>query len=374
MSLGRAVRMMLVLFMLCSGFSHFTFATNYLRFFTPQPKANWDGLLKICKEKNQSIVTLYDEEDGKFVSKHFINESTIWLGLHRTRVNGVNASFWSNGIPFTFNISSVNVSNGEQICEAIENNRWKGFNCSGQKSFMCYKGNKYILIETEKKNWCQAQLYCRKYFDDLVSISNETQNQQVIEKGKKKTFWIGLMHDEWEWVDKGCSTYRDWDKNHIVNGRAKNHVKQTNWSPLLTQEHYTQLFPTLCSSGTVRIKVIKENLTWEEAYNYCQANHTRLLQIEHKKDQEAVEQWLNSTDVESNLFWIGLRQSRVFGFWIWSNTAVTDNKWKNEKPPEMPFSNHCGVISKNDNYTWSDENCLYQHYFLCEEDISFTRE
>uniref|UniRef100_A0A7N8YHE5 C-type lectin domain-containing protein n=1 Tax=Mastacembelus armatus TaxID=205130 RepID=A0A7N8YHE5_9TELE len=74
-------------------------------------------------------------------------------------------------------------------------------------------------------------------------------------------------------------------------------------------------------SGTVRIKVIKENLTWEEAYNYCQANHTRLLQIEHKKDQEAVEQWLNSTDVESNLFWIGLRQSRVFGFWIWSNTA-----------------------------------------------------
>uniref|UniRef100_A0A3B4XFV5 C-type lectin domain-containing protein n=1 Tax=Seriola lalandi dorsalis TaxID=1841481 RepID=A0A3B4XFV5_SERLL len=73
--------------------------------------------------------------------------------------------------------------------------------------------NNYILIENEEKTWCQAQLYCRRYFTDLVSISNETQNTQVIEEGKNKTFWIGLLHDEWEWVDNSCSTFRDWDSD-----------------------------------------------------------------------------------------------------------------------------------------------------------------
>uniref|UniRef100_A0A3Q4G7V9 C-type lectin domain-containing protein n=1 Tax=Neolamprologus brichardi TaxID=32507 RepID=A0A3Q4G7V9_NEOBR len=41
-------------------------------------------------------------------------------------------------------------------------------------------------------------------------ISNETQNNDVSEKGKNKTFWIGLQHDHWTWADGSCSTYRNW--------------------------------------------------------------------------------------------------------------------------------------------------------------------
>lgn len=122
-------------------------------------------------------------------------------------------------------------------------------------------------------------------------------------------------------------------------------------------------------SGTVRIKVIKQHLTWEQAFDYCKAKHTGLLWIEDLEDQNAVEQWLNYTDVEGP-FWIGLRQSRIFGFWIWaSDRTVTYSNWRDDTVPELPLSNHCGVIAKNG--TWRDENCLFPLPFLCEEKIVF---
>ena len=42
-----------------------------------------------------------------------------------------------------------------------------------------FADNHYILIE-KKKNWCQAEQYCREQHNShLVSISNEDQNQDV---------------------------------------------------------------------------------------------------------------------------------------------------------------------------------------------------
>lgn len=81
---------------------------------------------------------------------------------------------------------------------------------------LLFADNNYILIDKEK-DWCQALQYCRRHYTDLVSISNETQNNDVSEKGKNKTFWIGLQHDQWTWVDGSCSTYRNWPKNNNNN-------------------------------------------------------------------------------------------------------------------------------------------------------------
>ncbi|XP_026216871.1 C-type mannose receptor 2-like [Anabas testudineus] len=361
-----------VVFMLCSGFFHFTLASNRLRFFSfLQNDVQWITGKNGCITMNRSLVTLYDEDDAYFV--HKFTESQLgdnkrsWLGLHMSQHN---VSTWSSSGHFTSSLPDVDVTNGQQICEAIENNTRKGFNCSDRKPFMCYRGSNYTMIEKETKNWCQAQHYCRKHFTDLVNVSNETQND-VIEKGKNESFWIGVMHDEWEWEDKSCSTYRKWsDNKHNVNSEET-----------CTQELNLKLYknkcencsPMLCSTGTVRIKVIKENLTWEQAFDYCKANHSRLLQIEDAKDQEAVEQWLNISNA-GDTFWIGLRQSRLFGFWIWSDKTVAYNNWKNSTIPQMPMSNNCGVIKKdNQTWSWSDENCFLPFPFLCEEEISYMK-
>uniref|UniRef100_A0A8C2ZTU8 C-type lectin domain-containing protein n=1 Tax=Cyclopterus lumpus TaxID=8103 RepID=A0A8C2ZTU8_CYCLU len=89
---------------------------------------------------------------------------------------------------------------------------------------------------------------------------------------------------------------------------------------------------------------------------------------------KAVEQWLQCTDV-GGPFWIGLRQSHVFGFWIWSDRMVSYCNWKNDTVLELPkpgsaVYNHCGAIDKMDS-KWSDEDCSDRKPFLCEEEIVF---
>lgn len=129
----------------------------------------------------------------------------------------------------------------------------------------------------------------------------------------------------------------------------------------------------LLLSGSVRVVTVRDSLSWEEALNYCEANYTRLLWIEDEDDQKAVEQWLKHTSNENQKLWIGLRQSSVFGFWIWSDRIVNWNNWRENQIPELSLAySHCGVISVNG--TWSAEDCRKAHPFLCEEDISYMDE
>ncbi|XP_056132647.1 low affinity immunoglobulin epsilon Fc receptor-like [Lampris incognitus] len=157
-------------------------------------------------------------------------------------------------------------------------------------------------------DWCEARRYCRTHHTDLVSISNQTQNQEVISKGKNKTFWIGLLHDEWEWDDGGCSTSRNFQPGYPAeadnNCVAVRGSKWKQWS--CTNEAYS-----LCSKGSMKIKVINQKLTWEQAFDYCKENHKSLLWIKDDRDQNITEQWLEQLNVSGPL-WLGLTQSRCW--------------------------------------------------------------
>lgn len=111
--------------------------------------------------------------------------------------------------------------------------------------FYFFADNKYLLIEKEK-NWCQALQFCRRHYTDLVSISNETQNEEVFKKGKNKTFWIGLQHDQWEWADQSCSTYRAWD-NTTNEGNCTKMSSEIPW--LMYRYKCNETSRTLCAEG-----------------------------------------------------------------------------------------------------------------------------
>lgn len=156
--------------------------------------------------------------------------------------------------------------------------------------------------------------------------------------------------------------------NRRIDHQMSNRVDRSLLTDVYMCKSYFCLFPGFIS-GKMRIRVINHtHLTWEQAFDYCKAKHTGMLQIEDENDQHAVEQWLNNTNVNGP-FWIGLRQSCVFGFWIWSDRTVTYSNWKNGIEPKLPMSNHCGVI--NNAHKWSDENCWRKLPFLCEEKIVF---
>ncbi|XP_072233447.1 snaclec rhodocetin subunit delta [Leuresthes tenuis] len=193
----------------------------------------------------------------------------------------------------------------------------------------------------------------------------------MIDVGQNKTFWIKFRYDEWEWEDQSCSTFREWsespDPSHTCVYQS-NQNKPKKIIPCKIDDLIGR--DKLFSTGRVRIVVVQKNSNWEEALKYCEEHHSRLLCIRDESEQEAVEEWLKYTVENITSLWIGLRQSSVFGFWIWSDRIVNYSKWKNNKQPELPISFQCGVINK-DQYTWSDKNCLHQLPFLCEEDILF---
>uniref|UniRef100_A0A3B5ATT5 C-type lectin domain-containing protein n=1 Tax=Stegastes partitus TaxID=144197 RepID=A0A3B5ATT5_9TELE len=144
-------------------------------------------------------------------------------------------------------------------------------------------------------------------------------------------------------------------------------MKPLNLSPvILTSVNLTSAFYLLL--GDMRIRVIEERLTWEDALDYCEKNHTSLLWMADENDQEAVQQWLDVND-KSGTFWIGMRQSTVFGFWIWKDRPVTVSNWKDGQQPEPSLAYQCGVLKTTDNNKWSNEHCLRKHRFICEEKI-----
>ncbi|RXN22927.1 macrophage mannose receptor 1-like protein [Labeo rohita] len=90
-------------------------------------------------------------------------------------------------------------------------------------------------------------------------------------------------------------------------------------------------------------------MSWEEALDYCRsiASTSGLLRIESKDDQIETERELKRKKI-SGPVWVGLRQSRLFGFWIWYNRLHLGpwTNWKDGSAPEHQISEHCGALEK----------------------------
>ncbi|XP_061085095.1 C-type lectin lectoxin-Lio3 [Conger conger] len=124
-----------------------------------------------------------------------------------------------------------------------------------------------------------------------------------------------------------------------------------------------------CRGGTDdHIHVVKEPKTWEGALDHCDREYGGLLRVESPQDQRIVEAALKRSNV-SGPVWLGLRQSRLFGFWIWPNGANVEwSNWEGGSQPEKPLSHICGAMATSGpgKFKWSDRDCLSKSYFLCE--------
>lgn len=110
-------------------------------------------------------------------------------------------------------------------------------------------------------------------------------------------------------------------------------------------------------------------MTWEEALMYCNTHHSGLLRIESESDQKEIQRELRRKKI-SGPVWVGLRQSRLFGFWMWSNGLHVGHwtNWKAGSETEHLISLNCGATEEVDGeYKWSDKDCRSKFNFLCEE-------
>ncbi|KAK3529738.1 hypothetical protein QTP86_001160 [Hemibagrus guttatus] len=291
-----------VLFLLLSAFSPLV---HSLTTFHVIPRhMNQTEAREACRENYTDLVTVYSDEDNTNLTElNKVTGNATWIGLYR--------------------------------------------DASSQTP------NYHVILEN--KNWYEAQRYCRQNYTDLVSIRDQQHNEEVKSNGSKSTtpFWIGLLRDDWQWTDGGNSAYRNWGNSEPQSRNNCVVLRDGRWYPVLCSETH----PALCYNTSIHVSDVA--LSWEKALDYCQEEKRGgLLQIESEGDQSDVVKELKKKGVKDPV-WVGLRQSRLFGFWIWPDgkAVLPYSNWDEGKQPEHQLSQHCGAVVPQKLHKWRDMNC-----------------
>uniref|UniRef100_A0A8C7DVS1 C-type lectin domain-containing protein n=1 Tax=Oncorhynchus kisutch TaxID=8019 RepID=A0A8C7DVS1_ONCKI len=107
------------------------------------------------------------------------------------------------------------------------------------RSRMCYFSVPFIFWSSESfhfineaKTWHEAQSYCRKYYTDLASVRNQTQNHEVVTVAAANEGWIGLFRDSWKWSAGSNSSFTYWIKEKPNNSKGNQDCASTRLNNL----------------------------------------------------------------------------------------------------------------------------------------------
>ncbi|KAF5890254.1 macrophage mannose receptor 1-like [Clarias magur] len=204
----------------------------------------------------------------------------------------------------------------------------------------------------------EAREACRENYTDLVTVYSDENNTELYHMTMKaggEAGWIGLYRGQFseKWSNGDPVTFSNLAGDCGTSSSCAVMKPDGSWESLQCTE--TKYF--MCyEQGSIHVSA--EVLSWEKALDYCnEENRAGILNIDSEAEQEEVESELRRRRVSAPL-WVGLRQSRLFGLWIWTDgTVVSPNaNWDGGKPPEGPLSQHCGAVVPPD-YRWRDMNC-----------------
>uniref|UniRef100_A0A8C4SYD5 C-type lectin domain-containing protein n=1 Tax=Erpetoichthys calabaricus TaxID=27687 RepID=A0A8C4SYD5_ERPCA len=132
-----------------------------------------------------------------------------------------------------------------------------------------------------------------------------------------------------------------------------------------TKDYFVDLFCLIYSILVSRSFVwINRRMTWSKAMDYCRERNSNLISISSQVEQDAIAALVNTTN--STNVWLGLRQSRLFGFWFWiDEKPLSYEKWVHGPPSQLPASSPCAAMSQQNNFSWINVSCSETYSFIC---------
>ncbi|KAF4111674.1 hypothetical protein G5714_008705 [Onychostoma macrolepis] len=181
--------------------------------FIQEPK-NWTEAQSYCKRYHMDLATIQSDEDRYKIQEisaavNFRNRA--WMGLY----DGVCTWRWSyrDQNPNYSNWASLDetTSRTRRMCGMIRNTgKWHVASCEEQKPSFCYQGNNVggkFVFNAAKLSWRDAQSFCREHYVDLSTISDSSENSDVLLLLSQYEAWIGLSKNLWLWSDQSKVTW-----------------------------------------------------------------------------------------------------------------------------------------------------------------------
>ncbi|XP_039623897.1 macrophage mannose receptor 1-like [Polypterus senegalus] len=319
---------------------------------------NWNSAQNYCHVNYKDLVSIRNEAENQEIMKN-AKSFPFWIGLFN------NPWKWSDGGNSTFQIwRNSQPDNWYKIEKCVEyrTSAWNDAACSQQIPFFCYNKSCTSLSCTSTNifvlnslSWDDAQNYCRVHYTDLVTVEDQTMNDQLLTMTSNQYFWIGLHleRDNWQWSNGEPLAYTNWEREYFCA------VLQSDgsWNDTVCSEEKPFMCYKETSNISERYSWINVNMTWNKAQQYCRVNYTDLVSIRNERENMEI-----MKKAQGSPFWIGLFNDP----WKWSDGAQSKfEKWNNQEPNNLNLNEKCVEIWPNG--TWNDADCSLQKPFICSQ-------
>ncbi|MBN3290605.1 PLA2R phospholipase, partial [Polypterus senegalus] len=92
-----------------------------------------------------------------------------------------------------------------------------------------------------------------------------------------------------------------------------------------------------------------------------------MVTIRSEREEWHLLKHLNESNIQEKV-WLGMRSSRVFGFWFWMNDdPVTYQNWVNDSSGAIQDNLDCATLDLNQT-KWVRKDCAEEAPFVCYTD------
>ncbi|XP_039624752.1 macrophage mannose receptor 1-like [Polypterus senegalus] len=332
-------------------------------YFWINESVSWSSAQNYCRVNYKDLVSIRNENENQKIMKT-AQRGNFWIGLFNNQWK------WSDGQNSTFQNWDLNWHQNwhrdyeSEKCGIINpNGKWSAYLCNILQNFFCSNSScgplscttTYLFI-SDLKSWYDAQRHCRSHYTDLVTVENQTVNDQLLQISGQRKGWIGFRHgnDTWQWSNGDQLTYRNWNPTRY----CAQVQPDGSWADSYGYDQIHVMCYKEMSNISERYVWINETMDWSRAQNYCRVNYNDLVSIKNERENQEI-----MKKAQGSRFWIGLFNNP----WKWSDGGTsTFRNWYQNSHWYNPKGEKVCVFCTQDG-KWEEGNCIISFPFFCSK-------